>query len=188
MIEIICVYVFIGMIGDMARRRGRNPFAFWLLFVLCWIFGETFGAVLGYALQDPKASAKPNDLLIYGLALAGAALGAVVAFAVAKLSPPLDGIWRELPAVRRSRLLGALVGGAAGAALGAFAAWCGMGDVKLAQVNWSVVAILISTPAGLGALLGLISGLQTKQRSTPSSIEHDRPLNRWGDHMSPSHR
>jgi hypothetical protein len=188
MIEIICVYEFIGMIGDMARRRGRDPFSFGLLFVLCWIFGESFGAVLGYALQDPKASGKPNDVFVYGLALAGAALGVVAAFVVAKLSPPLDGIWRKLPAVRRSRRLGALVGGAAGGALGAFAAWCGMTNVEFTEGNWSVVVILILMPATLGTLLGLLSGLQTKQRSAPSSIAHDRPLNRWGDHMSPSHR
>ena len=121
MIEIIVLIVLMGKIGNMARRRGRSPNLFGLLLLACWFAGEVVGAVLGYILSGAWNWGKPNTLLIYGLALVGAALGVGIAFLVARSLSPVEGVWREpaeLP-VRRSRLLGAVVGGVGGGVIGA---------------------------------------------------------------------
>ena len=116
MLEIILLLVLSGIIGDMARRRSRSPSLFGLLLIVCWIGGEIAGAVLGSTLSAGTAAGKPNLLLTYGVALCGAAIGAGLAFLIARSLGPVDGVWRdlsELP-VRRSRLLGAVVGGVGG--------------------------------------------------------------------------
>jgi hypothetical protein len=160
-LEIIALMVLMGRIGDMARRRGRHPALFSLLLLVCWFGGEVAGAVLGYVLSNPGGTAQPDTPLIYGLALLGAAVGAVAAFLVARSFSPVDGVWREPDAlpIRRSRLRGAVVGGVCGGVIGAvvIAVIYGVQEVK---ANLPMMALGCLAMACVGALLGLVSGLQ----------------------------
>lgn len=91
MIEIIALLVLCRIIGDMARRRERPPSVFQMMLCTCWFAGEITGAVLGYILTISIEPSKPNLLLIYICALAGAACGTAIAFLVAKSTSPLNG-------------------------------------------------------------------------------------------------
>jgi hypothetical protein len=165
MIEIIALLVLLGKIGDMARRRGRNPSLFGLLLLVCWLGGEVAGAVLGYMLSGSTQAGEPNLLLlIYGLTLAGAAIGAGIAFLVARSLGPVDGVWREpadLP-VRRSRLWGVVVGGVGGGVIGAIVtAFMYGGEQSGGNPPLMPMIVLSFLAVGfIGALLGLVSGVQ----------------------------
>ncbi|MCA9068727.1 MAG: hypothetical protein KDA84_07380 [Planctomycetaceae bacterium] len=159
MLEIILLIVLSGIISDMARRRGRNPTLFSLLLIAFWLGGEFAGAVLGYSLSSDAG--KPNMLLIYGLALGGAILGAGLAFLIARSLSPVDGVWRDLTKepVQNSRLLGAIVGGVGGGVIGAGVAFYMYGDGRAAD-NIPMMVQAILAVGFIGALLGLVSGLQ----------------------------
>jgi hypothetical protein len=161
MIELIVLIVLMGKIGDMARRRGRSPNLFGLLLLVCWFGGEAAGAVLGYLLSGAGGAGKPNLLLIYGPALVGAALGAGIAFLAARSLSPVGGVWRELAElpVRRSRLLGAVVGGLGGGVIGAVVVWRMYGGEQF-EGNLPMVVQGFLAAGFVGALLGLVSGLQ----------------------------
>jgi hypothetical protein len=160
MLEIIALLVLCGLIGDMARRRERTPSVFQAMLVLLWFGGEIAGGVLGYVLAVSSGQA-PNLLLIYGGALAGAVCGAASAFVLAKSYGPLNGEWKdlaELP-VRRSRLLGAVVGGIGGGAVGAAVIWFMYRDVQT-EGNLPIALQGFLAVGIVGALLGLVSGVQ----------------------------
>jgi hypothetical protein len=161
MFEIILLLVLSGMIGDMARRRGRSPSLFGLLLIACWFGGEIAGAVLGYALSANAATGKPSLLLAYGLALCGAAAGASLTFLIARSLGPVDGVWREVSEVpvRRSRLLGAIVGGAGGGVIGAIVVAVMYGGEQV-EGNLPMVVQGFVAVGFVGALLGLVSGVQ----------------------------
>lgn len=160
MIEIIVLVVLLGMIGDMARRRGRSSSRFGLLLVVGWFGGEIAGGVLG-SVVSRDAAGKPNMLVVYGFALCGAAIGAGLVFLFVLTRAPVGGVWRDLSAlpVRRSRLLGAVVGGVGGGAIGAlvvvfmYGAEQTEGNLPLAVQGCLAVGFI-------GALLGLVSGVQ----------------------------
>jgi hypothetical protein len=159
-LEIIALLVLGGLIGDMARRRERTPSLFQAMLVLFWFGGEIAGGVLTYVLAVSSGPA-PNLLLIYAGALAGAVCGAASAFVLAKSFGPLNGEWKnlaELP-VRRSRLLGAVVGGVGGGVLGAALVKFMYGNVQT-EGNLPIVLQGFLAVGIVGALLGLVSGVQ----------------------------
>src|SRR5205814_243965 len=159
MLEIIALLISFGVIGNMACRRGRSESLFGLLLTVCWFGGEVAGGVVGYACSVAAYGDQPNLLLIYGLALSGAALGAGLAFLIAHRLPPIDGVWREVPVtpVRRSRLWGTVAGGLFGGVIGAVVVLLMYGGV---QVDASLPLVMqgFLGVGFLGALLGLISG------------------------------
>jgi hypothetical protein len=161
MIEIITLIVLLGKIADMARRRGRSPALFSILLLVCWFVGEAAGFVLGFVLSGARGTGEPNWLLIYGLALAGAAIGGALAFLIARAIGPVDGVWRELTSlpVRRSRLWGAVAGGVGGGIIGAAVVALMYGG-KQFENNLPIIVQGFLAVGLLGALLGLVSGVQ----------------------------
>jgi hypothetical protein len=161
MLEIVVLLVLSGIIGNMARRRGRSPSLFGFLLIACWFSGEVAGAVLGYILSAGTVTGKPNLLLVYGLALCGAAAGAGLAFLIARSLGPLDGVWRDVSGVpvRRSRLLGAVVGGVGGGVIGAIVVAVMYGGEQT-EGNLPMVVQGFLAVGFIGALLGLVSGVQ----------------------------
>jgi hypothetical protein len=169
MLEIIALFVLVGKIGSMARSRHRSPLLFGLLLLVCWFGGEAAGAAIGYLQSGTAQTGMPNILKIYGLALAGAAVGAGVAFLAVQLSGPVDRMWREpteLPG-RRSRLWGAVAGGVAGGLIGAILVAVMYGQIQVEDRMPMVVESSLVV-GSIGALLGLVSGVQKKVSGGPN--------------------
>lgn len=160
MAEIIALLVLGGIIGDMARRRERSPSVFRLMLYACWFSGEIVGGFLGYAVAA-STGPHPNLLFVYGAALVGAVCGAMVAFILAKSCGPLNDEWKDIGQLpmRRSRLLGAAIGGIGGAAVGALVVWFMYGNQQI-EGNLPMVLQGALAVGLVGALLGLVSGVQ----------------------------
>ena len=95
------------------------------------------------------------------MALAGAAAGGLCAFVIARVIGPVGGTFREvqLVPVRRSRLLGVIVGGLGGGLIGGIVPYVMYGG----QEELSVVLQGVLAVGAIGALLGLVSGVQREQ-------------------------
>ncbi len=94
MLEIVIVYMLAKNIGNKVAAKGHKRFSYQLMLVALWIGGEIAGAVVGIILQLVMTSGAGVEeepgfpWLTYVCALAGAALGAFIAFAIANgLSP-----------------------------------------------------------------------------------------------------
>lgn len=174
MIEIVSLVILLGVIGDMARRRGRHPSLFGLMLLVCWFGGELSSAALGFLLSGILGGEGPNFVLMYGLALFGAAAGAGLAFFWAASIAPVDGVWRDLASspVRRSRLWGVLAGSLFGGLLGAVVTGAMYGGVQFDGSLPLVVQGFLAV-GFVGGLLGLVSGLQSE--SALSGQETCRP-------------
>jgi membrane protein DedA with SNARE-associated domain len=87
MLEILALVHLTRRIGTMVSAKGRKPFRYKLLTVALWVGGEIFGFIAGALVVQfaglPEASA-------YLFALAGAVLGAVTAYFIAKTVPPTE--------------------------------------------------------------------------------------------------
>ncbi len=83
MLEILFLIWYTGRIGAIVNAKGRGSGWLKALTVVLWVGGEVTGA-LGAVLLGQVG------LRIYGLALAGACLGAVVAFAIARSLPAAE--------------------------------------------------------------------------------------------------
>ena len=96
MLEVIIVYMLAKNIGNKVEAKGRKRFSYQLLLVALWIGGEITGGVIGIILQAAMAGgvAPEEDAgfpwMGYLCALAGAALGAVIAFAIASNASPVQ--------------------------------------------------------------------------------------------------
>lgn len=104
---------------------------------------------------------EPSIGVIYGGALVGATVGSVTALLCAKLTAPKGGNYLEIDDanIPRSRLVGAIVGGACGILFGGAADYLMYGGVEVdAPISMPIqMALGVGT---VGALLGLVSGLQ----------------------------
>ena len=89
MLEIIIVYVLAKNIGNKVAAKGHRRFGYQLMLVALWIGGEITGAIFGFVLQTVMAGgvAAPEERgfpwMGYLCALAGAVIGALIAFAIA---------------------------------------------------------------------------------------------------------
>jgi hypothetical protein len=88
MLEIIVVYFLCKGVGDILRKKNRNPLLFQIMTVVFWIGGEVcgFGAwivMIAMSGQQPQEF----DLTIYLFGLGGAAAGAGLSFLIAFLVP-----------------------------------------------------------------------------------------------------
>jgi hypothetical protein len=172
MIEILALLILGGQIADMARRRGRSPTLFVLMLCLLWFGGEVAGGVLGYLLFGAGGTRTNSSLhIVYSMALAGAAAGGLCAFVLARAIGPVGGMFREvqLVPVRRSRLLGVIVGGLGGGLIGGVVPYVMYGG----QEELSVVLQGALAVSAIGALLGLVSGVQREQ--TDPEIAKEAP-------------
>ncbi|VTR93457.1 Membrane protein OS=Rhodopirellula sallentina SM41 GN=RSSM_01052 PE=4 SV=1 [Gemmata massiliana] len=97
MLEILILISLSKSIAAKAREKGRGGAPFVFLLLALWIGGEIFGGAAGgiisvIALGDDE----PNLLLVYPLAIAGAAIGAVIAFQIVKsIAPAYKGEYED---------------------------------------------------------------------------------------------
>ena len=86
MLEIIMLINLTKKIGAMLEAKGRKSGWFKFLTVVLWFGGEIVGGIMGLML------AAINDwgrLIVYVIALLGAAVGAGTAYLIARSMPPL---------------------------------------------------------------------------------------------------
>jgi hypothetical protein len=98
MIEIVLIFLFSWRIASIARSKGRGATGWVLLFIGMWVGGEISGFVLGAIAQAVLFEGEePVAFLILLGGVAGAATGAVSAFAIVNSLPPLrpvDAYWQ----------------------------------------------------------------------------------------------
>jgi hypothetical protein len=85
MCEIIIVWALGKMIAEQAAAKGRAGWPFVLMLIFFWIGGEIFGAIVGAILSQGEES-----VLVYGLALGGAVMGAVLSFTILAMVPAVE--------------------------------------------------------------------------------------------------
>jgi uncharacterized membrane protein YgaE (UPF0421/DUF939 family) len=91
MLEILLLFWLGRKIAAIAGDKGRSGVLFVILLLFLWIGGEFFGAILGAVISImATGQEEPNFLMVYGLALLGAATGAVISFLIAHAVPPVD--------------------------------------------------------------------------------------------------
>ena len=96
MLEIIILIVLAKNIGKKVAEKGHKKFPYQLLVVALWFGGEILGGVLGAVIEIAAGEGQEPTLILDDFfGLAGAILGAVIAFAVAgRLEPvPRDEDW-----------------------------------------------------------------------------------------------
>ena len=77
MLEILLLRKIARHIGEIARGKGRTAWPFYLLLVVLWFGGEITGGIIGALLGEMFGW---SGLLIYLIALAGAAASAALSF------------------------------------------------------------------------------------------------------------
>jgi hypothetical protein len=77
MLEILLVYFLCKKLGTIARDKGRRAGGYQAMLIGMWIGGEFFGGFLGVMMADGEVTAAA-----YGMALLGAAVGAIGAFVI----------------------------------------------------------------------------------------------------------
>jgi hypothetical protein len=84
MIEIIILFKLCGRIGEAARDRGRRAFGYQLMLLLFWFGGEVVAAILAGIVLAAFYGEEFERYLLFGYiaAVAGAALGAWIAFRI----------------------------------------------------------------------------------------------------------
>ena len=87
MLEIIALVMLTRRIGDIVKQKNRKSGWYKVMTVLLWFGCEVIGAVIGGIIVGLTGS---PDLFIYLIALAGAAVGAGIAYFIAKALPPLE--------------------------------------------------------------------------------------------------
>ena len=91
MLEILLLITFCKRIGRIVAAKGRAKIGYQLMVVLFWFGGEFFGAVLGVIAEIIiSGREEPTLLSAYVCGLAFAALGAYVAFLIARNVTPLN--------------------------------------------------------------------------------------------------
>jgi hypothetical protein len=81
MLEIILLIALTRRIGHILEQKGRKSGWYKLLTVVLWFGGEVAGGIVGGVVV---AVSGVNELIIYLIALIGAAVGAGAAFLIAK--------------------------------------------------------------------------------------------------------
>jgi MFS family permease len=161
MCEVLVLIVLVGMIGDMARRRGRRPDAYALLLVGCWIGGALTAGLMGFGVAKLLTPSWPALLVAYGFAAVGSTVSAAAVFLLLHLLGPIDDVWREQmrSPVPRSRFAGAMIGGVAFGAIGAaVGAFLHLGPELAGRVLAGAQGFLIA--AIFGAWFGMLAGYQ----------------------------
>jgi hypothetical protein len=87
-LEIILLIYLSRRIAAIVRYKGYQGAWFVVLLIGLWVGGEFGGAVFGAVVSmTANPGQQPALLAIYGFALVGAVLGAIVAFQIAKRVP-----------------------------------------------------------------------------------------------------
>ncbi len=85
MLEILLVIYLCKQISNILRNKGRSPGWYQALLVALWIFGEVAGGITAMLLLDDGTG---FNAIAYLGALSGAAVGAGVAFYLARQAAP----------------------------------------------------------------------------------------------------
>src|SRR5262249_57412944 len=86
MLEIVLLFVLSKQIIAMAKRRDIVGWPFVILLIALWIIGELTGAVAGVIVLGDNG-ADGFNLAIIPFAIAGAAIGAGITFAIVAVIP-----------------------------------------------------------------------------------------------------
>ena len=87
MLEIILLIYLTRHIGEIIEEKGRKSGWYKVLTVVLWIGGEVFGAIVGAVVSELSGT---GTFLVYIFALVGAAIGAGLAFMIAKSLSPIQ--------------------------------------------------------------------------------------------------
>jgi hypothetical protein len=98
MLEIILIVVLSKKIASIASDKGRVAAGYVVLFIVGWLGGEFFGAVVGVILNRGEVSG-----IAYVFALLGAAVGAGSVFTLVTLLPPVEDEEYDRPRRKRRR-------------------------------------------------------------------------------------
>ena len=92
MLEILLVVALCKKIGATVARKGRRRGWYQFMLVAFWIMGEIAGAIVGAVVDSIASQHDPNGIgfMAYLLALAGAGVGAGIAFLIVHLLPDLS--------------------------------------------------------------------------------------------------
>jgi hypothetical protein len=86
MLEIIALFTLTRRIGEIIKQKNRKSGWYKFMTVLLWFGCEIIGGIIGGIIVGLTDS---PDGVIYLIALAGAAVGAGIAYTIAKALPPL---------------------------------------------------------------------------------------------------
>ena len=92
MLEVLLLLALGRKIAAMARARGRSPAPWVILLIVFWVGGEVTGGILAaiVSMQENPNQGDPPLLLVMGVGLATAAVGAVLAFTIVSLLPSVE--------------------------------------------------------------------------------------------------
>jgi len=85
MLEILLLIFLTRKIGEICREKGRKATGYKILTVVMWFGGEIAGAITGVFVTGGE-----GGVLVYVLALFGAAVGAAISFAIANSLTPIQ--------------------------------------------------------------------------------------------------
>lgn len=88
MLEMILLFKLGSKIARIAKSKGYSGVPFVLIFIVLWVLGELGGAIAGSGLAVASEDREPNLLIVYTLALVGAAVGAVISFVIVNSLTP----------------------------------------------------------------------------------------------------
>ena len=92
MLEILLLVVMSKKLGRGVEAKGHKKFPYQLLLWVLWFGGEIGGAVLGGVTASVRADGDEAPMfLVYLCALGGAAVGAIIAHAIAYNLRPVEG-------------------------------------------------------------------------------------------------
>ncbi|HJR07966.1 MAG TPA: hypothetical protein VJ842_11960 [Pyrinomonadaceae bacterium] len=86
MLEIIALVMLTRRIGEIVKAKNRKSGWYKFMTVMLWFGCEILGGVIGAIIVGLTGS---PDAVIYLIALAGAGVGAGLAYVIAKALPPL---------------------------------------------------------------------------------------------------
>lgn len=89
MLEILLMIALCKKIGREVRAKGQSPTGYQVLAVVLWIGGEFLGGMIGGVVANLSGGGDADLCFGYGLALAGAACGAGIAYTIASNVTPV---------------------------------------------------------------------------------------------------
>jgi hypothetical protein len=89
MIEIIFLFLLCRDIGKIVRKNGRKAIGFQLALIALWFCGEFLGLIVGIVVTTQiDGRFEGVGILAYIFAIAGAIVGSIFAFRIAKSTRP----------------------------------------------------------------------------------------------------
>lgn len=92
MLEIILVFGLCKHLGGQVRAKGRRAWPYQIMLVVFWLGAEVMTGIAAGIVYAIQYGAVPEQLSlwVYAIALAGAGLGAGLAYLIVALLPPIE--------------------------------------------------------------------------------------------------